>query len=109
MKKIFLSLILSLVTIATWARDTKINGIYYNVDNTTKTAEVTQRDMLMGDEQYSGNITIPSSITFNGTEYTVVSIGIEAFCLCADLISVTIPNSVVSIGDNAFSGCIYEA
>ena len=36
---------------------------------------------------------------------SVTSIGDNAFYECSGLTSVTIPNSVTSIGDNAFSGC----
>ena len=55
--------------------------------------------------QINGDITIPSTVTNNGTEteYTVTTIG--NFGKCYNLTSVTIPNSVTSIGDSAFSGC----
>ena len=36
---------------------------------------------------------------------SVTSIGNDAFEDCTDLYSITIPNSVKSIGDNAFNGC----
>ena len=37
---------------------------------------------------------------------SVTSIGLEAFAGCSSLTSVTIGNSVTSIGDGAFDGCI---
>ena len=36
---------------------------------------------------------------------SVTSIGVGAFCFCSGLTSVTIPNSVTSVGGSAFSGC----
>ena len=46
-------------------------------------------------------LTIPSTI--NG--YPVTSISDSSFFDCANLTSVTIPNSVTNIGDKAFYGC----
>ena len=43
-----------------------------------------------------------SSVTIPNS---VTSIGWAAFCRCSGLTSVTIPNSVTSIGDYAFGGC----
>ena len=53
----------------------------------------------------TGTLVIPNSITYNGTTYTVSSIGNSAFYFCDGLTSVNIPNSVTSIGDYAFCGC----
>ena len=101
MKKLFVflfSLILSVVfSTSALAYDVKIDGIYYNLISKGKTAEVTY-----GEENYSGEVVIPSSITVEGKEYTVTSIGWEAFYDCKGLTSITIPNSVTSIGDSAF-------
>ena len=103
MKKLFVflfSLILSVVfSTSALAYDVKVDGIYYYL--MAKTAGVTS-----GEEKYSGEVVIPSSITSEGKEYPVTSIGNNAFYKCSGLTSVTIPNSVTSIGQNAFYGCI---
>ena len=103
MKKLFVflfSLILSVVfSTSASAYDVKIDGIYYYLISEGKVAEVT-----WGEEKYSGEVVIPSSITVEGKEYTVKSIGNEAFYKCSGLTSVDIPNSVTSIGDYAFGG-----
>jgi len=101
------------------------NGLYYKISSPT-TAYVTYRNSAGGD--YSGNITIPSTATINGTSYNVTAIGDSAFYNCSGLTSIsfassvtaigywafyhcfnlrsiTIPNSVTSIGNSAFSSC----
>ena len=54
----------------------------------------------------TGNITLPSSVTYNGDNYSVTAIGNYAFYDCDGLTgSLTIPNSVITVGACAFAGC----
>ena len=95
------TLILSVIyAISASAYDVEVDGIYYNLISKGNVAEVTK-----GDNKYSGNITIPSSIKVNEVEYSVTSIGFSAFNNCSGLTSITIPNTVTSIGDRAFCDC----
>ena len=96
------------VALPTLAHDFEVGGIYYNyLDNTAKTVEVTYKGSYSYsyDDEYTGSVTIPSSVTYNGTTYSVTSIGNDAFSSCTGLTSITIPNSVTSIGNYAFYDC----
>lgn len=50
-------------------------------------------------------LTIDSSISNNGTNYTVTEIAMWAFYNCKTLTKVTLPNTVDEIGDQAFCNC----
>ena len=76
---------------------TEVNGIYYNFSGTEAT-------VVSGPGNYTGDVTIPASVSSGGNTYSVTSIGNKAFRY-SGLTSVTIPNSVTSIGSYAFDGC----
>ena len=101
----FSLLLLALLLPATaLAHDIEVDGIYYNINGDEAT--VTYRGTNSWNHNtYSGDVTIPLTVTYNGTTYSVTSIGSNAFYYCTGLTSVIIPNSVTSIGESAFSGC----
>ena len=100
MKKNFLFLIFALLPMVASADIVEIDGICYNLITKAKQAEVTSNP-----NKYSGEVVIPSSVTYNDVEFSVTSIGGSAFRECSSLTSITIPNSVTSIGGYAFNGC----
>ena len=89
------------------AHDFEVDGIYYNImSEEDKTVEVTYQGNDFGAiEEYSGAVSIPATVTYDGMEYSVTSIGYCGFCYCLDLTSIEIPNSVTSINAYAFYGC----
>ena len=104
--KSILLLLALLLPATSSAYDFQVNGIYYNKSGTNAT--VTYKSYSNGtySSDYSGSVTIPSTVTYGGTTYTVTSIGSYAFNNCTELTNISIPNSVTSIGGSAFYGCM---
>ncbi len=80
----------------------KINGLYYNILGGDK-AEVTYPDDPKNN--YSGDISIPSTVVYENQTYNVTGVSGAAFSGCKNLTSVTISSSVQSIGTDAFTVC----
>ena len=96
-KKFGLIISALLLAFPSFAYDFEVDGIYYS-SFTDTTCVVTY-----GGNKYEGDIIIPSEVTYNSRNLKVTSIGISAFRNCSSLMSVTIPNSVTSIGESSFS------
>ena len=82
--------------------DFVVDGIYYNITG-SNTVEVTYRNTLYG--TYYGDVTVPSTVIYNGTTYNVTAIGSLAFYKSVNLTHLTLPTSITSLGDGAFARC----
>lgn len=82
------------------SNEVDIDGFNYQFDSQTLTATV-----IPGGKDYSGEVVIPSQITYNGSVYSVTKIDGFAFFKCSGITSLTIPSSVKSIGSSAFKDC----
>jgi len=89
------------------ADDFQVDGIDYNITSSSDmTVEVTYSSLFrFNSHKYSGDVKIPSSVSYNGNKYSVTRIGDNAFWDCICLTSVTIPEGVTSIGEKAFWEC----
>ena len=106
MQKIFLLFTLLCLSLSARAHDAEVDGIFYNLNAYNKTATVTFRGYnYWDDDEYSGDVVIPETVTYNGITYSVTTLGRYCFSGCRSLTSITIPNSVTSLGDGCFSGC----
>ena len=100
MKKLLLIIALLISALGLNAQDATFGDLEFTV-----TSETPAECKVSG---YSGeptDVTIPSTVTISGKEYTVTSIGDYAFYYCSSLTSIELPSSVTSIGDYAFYGC----
>ena len=83
-QKLFTLLLAVAASVGTmFAEKVQIGELYYNLDATNQTAEVTSQNSSA--PYWSTTITtanIPSSVTYNSVSYSVTSIGNCAFQLC---------------------------
>lgn len=78
---------------------TDSNGINYEL-HSNGTATV-----IYGDYSSLTSVNIPSTVTKDGTTYTVTAIGDNSFYNRANLENVTLPSTLTTIGQSAFYGC----
>lgn len=104
MNRKFLCVLFSLfVALNTFAADKfQVGDLYYSiVSNEEQTVKVEAETETMGARNYASltDIAIPSTISHNGTEYSVTEIAYDAFNYAPNLTSVTIPVSITKIED----------
>ena len=95
----FLAIVLITCSLAAGAIDFEVDGLRYSVNNDN--SSVTVISPAEG-KTYSGDITIPKTVTNDNVTYSVTAIGSSAFEFCGQLNSVIMPNTITSIGYSAF-------
>lgn len=101
MKKWFISFIIAILPLAASAEIVQVDGLWYNLDDTAPVATV----VSWQNESYSGDIVIPATINYDGSDYTVTGIGENAFNGCDNVTSVVISDGVQTIETSAFMSC----
>ena len=106
MKYVLVLLSLLQTTLIASAYDIKVDGLCYNYTSDS-TVAVTYVDLSWNyvNEEYKGDMVVPAFIEYGGKKYAVTSISEFAFIRCPLLKSVTLPSSLVTIEDSAFSLC----
>ena len=97
-----------LCSITTSAHDFEVNGIYYKITSSYDLeVSVTYKGSSYGKfvDEYSGAVTIPSTVPYNDKIYSVTSIVNGAFRECSSLTAITIPEGVKVIPTSAFQNC----
>lgn len=101
--KVSLLLLALCLPMAAAAYDFEVGGVYYMTDLWDDFAMVC--DQGEDGAHYSGNVTIPATVTHDDTTYPVTKINAYAFSNCTELTGVTIPESVKEIRDHSFENC----
>ena len=108
-----------------YAQKVKIDNLYYVLDNSNLTANVTcykeakyydswknsqwirERATNYKNQNYaSGDVVIPQIVIYKGKTYSVVGVNSYCFENCKNLASVSLPNSIKNIGKKDFKDCV---
>ncbi len=84
----------------------EVDGIHYaylGEDNVEVCFKGAYWDSFTG--EYTGDVTIPATVSYDGKTYNVTVIGESSFQNCSGLTGITIPSGVTTIGNSAFMDC----
>ncbi|MBP5371828.1 MAG: leucine-rich repeat domain-containing protein [Bacteroidales bacterium] len=104
MKKLITIFLTLFVASSVWAYDFEYEGFYYNLIDGGVEVTYKWEPYESNEKAYTGDITIPEYVTYSGKKYRVISIGPEAFSNCSGVTSISLPNTIISIGVYAFAG-----
>jgi hypothetical protein len=113
MRKLFFLLLF--ISINSYPYDFEVNEFYYNIvdgemwDVDYPCVEITYDNTLDGRARREKNasvksLIIPDTVRYDGIIYRVIGIGMSAFLQCPALSSLTLPEGLIYIDDNALAG-----
>ena len=95
-----------------WGRFQHIVGLYdYDFEQDGaffKKVSDNEVALTIGENAYSGSVTVPTEVTYQGVTYAVTAIGDGAFA-DASLTSLSLPVTITSVGAGAFEGCVIQS
>lgn len=101
MKKLLSFVFAVMTSVFMMAADFEEDGISYGIlSDDDRTVEVVNNNSA-----YVGDLVIPARVQHDGVMYTVVALHFQAFFKCADLYSVSIPETVEDMGEYSFTQC----
>ena len=103
-KSFFIALFLLLLQVVS-AHDFMVDGIYYKINGDEAYVTYCGTSYNQYSNEYSGDVVIPETVTYNGKTYSVTSIEDRAFYNCTGVTSVIIGDSITTVGSYAFSEC----
>ena len=103
LKRTFVSVVLICFALTGMAQTFTAGDLNYEVNPDGVSVTVTGH--ALDYEHANGPLVIPESVNYQGTDYTVTSIGNAAFLYYFYLTSLSLPNSLVTIENSAFAYC----
>ena len=105
------SIIAILAFVSAKATTFEVNGIWYTVTS-DQTVRLVPEPSASGSgtsfiirNVYEGDIVIPETVTYDGVEYTVTEVENGTFKDSPKLTSVSVPATVIDLGETPFSAC----
>lgn len=94
------------ISIEAWAYSFEVDGIYYYKISDTKVAVTygKKESNTYNSSNIGTDVVIPKFVETGGEKYIVTAIGTKAFCECG-ISTITLPESITTIGDWAFLWC----
>lgn len=107
MKRYIFTLTACILCLSASAYDFSVDDIFYNILASGNAVEVTHdynsENSTTG--SYKSKVTVPETVTYEGTTYSVTAIGENAFAESARLTEVVLPESITTIERKAFYDC----